>query len=72
MNHPRLSPKQCRVISLIAQGYTNVDIALLMDISPLTVAEYVTISCDKLGALNRANAVAIALGQGVVRNPYGQ
>ena len=70
VNHPHLSPQQRRVLELIATGHTDADIAFLLGISPATVSEYAGICLDKLGALNRANALAIALGRRVIKNPY--
>ena len=58
------------MLTLIATGHTDADIAFILGISPLTVAEYAGICMDKLGALTRANALAIALGRRVIKNPY--
>jgi DNA-binding NarL/FixJ family response regulator len=57
----RLSPREREVLALIARGYANREIAPLLCLSEETVKTYVTLILGKLGARNRAHAVAIML-----------
>ena len=57
----RLSPRQTEILQLIAKGLSNPDIAKLLKISLYTVKEQVNVIFAKLGAVNRAEAVTIAL-----------
>ena len=43
------------------RGLTNADIAKQLDISVDAVKQHLNAVCEKLGAANRAEAVAIAL-----------
>ena len=45
----------------MARGLSNVDIAKQFGISPTVAREHITAIFNKLGAANRAEAVAIAL-----------
>lgn len=61
-----LSTREKEVASLLAEGASNKVIARELDISVHTAKFHVTAVLDKLGARNRADAVAIALREGVV------
>lgn len=61
-----LSSREKEVASLLAEGASNKVIARELDISVHTAKFHVTAVLDKLGARNRADAVAIALREGVV------
>ena len=58
---PPLSPRQAEILTAIADGLSNVQIADKLGIGPDMVKVHVNALCTKLGAANRAEAVAIAL-----------
>jgi len=58
---PALSPREQQVVSLLAEGLANKQIAHQLGISETTVKGYLRDVYDKLGANDRAQAVAIAL-----------
>ena len=60
---PRLSPRQEEILTALAKGLTNHDIALQLNLSNDVVKEYVANILHKLGAANRTEAVAIALNK---------
>ena len=61
-----LSRRERQVLTLVAQGAANKEIALQLDISERTVKAHVTSVFNKLGASSRAEAVAIALRSGLL------
>ena len=58
---PALSPRQKEVLDAIVKGLSNSEIAQLLGLSRTTVKDYVESLLAKLGAANRAEAVAITL-----------
>jgi DNA-binding NarL/FixJ family response regulator len=58
---PALSPREEQVVSLLAEGLANKQIAHQLGISETTVKGYLRDVYDKLGANDRAQAVAISL-----------
>jgi DNA-binding CsgD family transcriptional regulator len=62
-----LTAREYECLLLVAEGATSRDIALALSISTRTVDAHVTQAVKKLGAQNRREAVAIALGEGVLR-----
>jgi two-component system response regulator FixJ len=52
-----LSPRQVEVMRLVAEGFSNKEIALKMDISPRTVENYRAWVMEKMGASNLADLV---------------
>ena len=58
---PELTSRQEEILALVTRGLTNADIARQFDIREQSVKEHVNQICTKLGAANRAEAVAIAL-----------
>ena len=58
---PELTSRQEEILTLVTRGLTNADIARQFDIRESSVKEHVNQICSKLGAANRAEAVAIAL-----------
>jgi DNA-binding NarL/FixJ family response regulator len=69
--HPRarrglLSPRERGVLRLVAAGLSNRQIAETLSISERTVKFHVTTIFNKLGADNRAQAVAIAAARGLL------
>jgi len=61
-----LTPRESEVLSLLAQGLQNKEIAHSLVISERTVKYHVSSIMGKLGASNRTEAVAIAANQGLV------
>lgn len=61
-----LSPRERDVLSLIAQGLNNDEIAERLVISPATARHHVSACLQKLGAKNRAEAAALAIKHGLV------
>jgi transcriptional regulator EpsA len=56
-----LSGREVQVLEWVRDGKTNQEIAQILDISPLTVKNHVQKILRKLGAANRAQAVAKAM-----------
>lgn len=63
---PRLSVREKEVMRLVAAGQSNKEIAAVLKIAERTVKFHVTAIFNKLGADNRAQAVAIAHQRGIV------
>jgi DNA-binding NarL/FixJ family response regulator len=63
-----LSPRERGVLRLVAAGLSNRQIAEALSISERTVKFHVTALFNKLGADNRAQAVAIAAERGLLRS----
>ena len=58
---PELSSRQREILNAIATGLTNKEIAATISVRKDTVEDYLHMLFSKLGASNRAEAVAIAL-----------
>jgi len=63
---PRLSARERQVAELLVDGASNKGVARALDISVHTAKFHVTAILEKLGARNRADAVAIILREGLV------
>ena len=63
---PRLSEREREVLRLVAAGRSNKEIASALAIAERTVKFHVTAIFNKLGAENRAQAVALAMERGLV------
>jgi DNA-binding NarL/FixJ family response regulator len=61
-----LSPRELGVLRLVAAGLSNREIASALKISERTVKFHVTAIFNKLGAENRARAVAVAAERGLL------
>ncbi len=59
-----LTDRERTIIRLAEEGRTNKEIALLLDLSPGTVRNYLSEAVLKLGATNRIDAARIARSQG--------
>ena len=57
----RLSPREQEIVRLVAKGYANKSIAIILNISPCTVATHIRRIFDKLNAKSRAEMVARAI-----------
>lgn len=64
MTPAALSPRRHHVLRLAANGHTNAQIARELDIHPRTVDRHLAEVYARLGARDRAHAVAIALAVG--------
>ncbi|HEX7149996.1 MAG TPA: response regulator transcription factor [Thermoanaerobaculia bacterium] len=62
---PRLSAREREVLALITRGQSNKEIAHALGITERTVKFHVTAILNKLGAENRAQAVALAKERGL-------
>ena len=58
---PQLSPRQQEILSSLTRGLTNDDIGKQLGISVPSVKTHLSALFNKLGAANRAEAIAIAL-----------
>ena len=58
---PELSPRQLEILASITKGLSNDDIAKQLGIGKASIKTHVLALFQKLGAANRAEAVAIAL-----------
>lgn len=55
----KLSPKEIKVLTLVAKGYVDKEIGLKLDISERTVQTHLTRIMLKLNARNRVNAAVL-------------
>jgi PAS domain S-box-containing protein len=62
----RLTEREREVLALIAMGKASSAIALALDVSPSTVETHVRHCLEKLGASNRAHAIALGLEKGEI------
>ena len=61
-----LTPREKEVLTYIARGYPNKQIADELDISEQTIKNHVTSSLRKLNANSRTHAVVQAIKQGLI------
>jgi len=59
-----ITPRQAEVLKLVAKGFTNKEIAGLLNISPESVKEHIANILIRLDASSRSEAVAIAMSEG--------
>jgi DNA-binding CsgD family transcriptional regulator len=62
----QLTVRQRHVLQLVARGRTLEDIADQLSLSPMTVSTHIRNALQKLGAHNRAHAIAIAIATGEI------
>jgi len=62
-----LSGREIEVLELVAHGKSNREIARTLWISEATVKSHLMHVCGKLGAADRASAVAAAMKRGILR-----
>ena len=67
-----LSEREKEVLFLVAQGYTNKEIASKLFVSPYTARNHVIRILDKLGLSRRSEAAAQAVRLGLVREERGR
>ena len=63
----RLSPRQREMLAGIMNGLSNTDLSMRLDISKSVVKEHLSALYVKLGAANRAEAIAIATRKHLIR-----
>jgi LuxR family quorum sensing-dependent transcriptional regulator len=62
-----LTPRENEVLRWVAKGKSAREIGEILTITKRTVDEHVQTAIRKLGAMNRTNAVAIALRDGLIK-----
>lgn len=67
-----LSEREREVLQILAEGATSKEIALALGLKPKTVENHRARILDKLGVVNSAAAVRVALSQGLVTVPNGR
>ena len=63
-----LTPREQQILQWIYHGKSNIEIGMILDISPLTVKNHVQKTLRKLNVINRTQAVGKALALRIV-NP---
>jgi DNA-binding NarL/FixJ family response regulator len=63
-----LSGSHHKILSLVAQGFSNPEIANFLGLSEITIKKHLSVIHRKLGVANRAEAVALALREGFILN----
>jgi DNA-binding CsgD family transcriptional regulator len=58
-----ITVREAQILRWVREGKSNIEIATVLSISPLTVKNHIQKILRKLGAANRAQAVALAIGQ---------
>ena len=66
-----LTPRELEVLSLVAMGLSNDELAQHLVVSPLTAKTHVNRAMTKLGARDRAQLVVIAYESGLMQPPHG-
>ena len=61
-----LTPREAEILALLGEGLVNKEIGVRLGISEHTVKTHLAAIYQKLGAANRAEAVAIGLRRGVI------
>lgn len=57
-----LTPRQTQIMRLVCQGYIDKEIAAMLHLALSTIRQTNVVTYERLGARNRANAVARFLG----------
>lgn len=65
MNYPELSQRELEVLQLVAQGMSNLEIGVALNISEGTVKSNINRILSKLGVKDRTQATIIALKRGI-------
>lgn len=63
-----LSPREMAVIQLLAQGYSNKEVAAQLDVSVKSVETYKARSMEKLGLKNRVDLMRLASARGWLKS----
>lgn len=62
-----LTPREKEVLALLAQGKSTRQVAAILGITKRTVDAHVQSAMTKIGAVNRAQAIAIAIDVGLIK-----
>ena len=65
---PQLTQRQIDILDGVTRGLSNVEIAKMLDISAPMVRDHLVVIFRKIGAANRAEAVAIALQKHLLKS----
>ncbi|MEO0796235.1 MAG: response regulator transcription factor [Verrucomicrobiota bacterium] len=65
--HQDLTPRELETLKLLGEGKSNKDIAEDLDIAPATVKIHIANIREKLGAVDRTQAVVIAYKRGILQ-----
>ena len=65
-----LTPRELEILTLLAQGHSNEEIAETLCVDCLTVRSHAHNIYSKMDVRNRTQAALKALALGWVRNPY--
>ena len=68
-NITTLSERQMQVLALVAEGATDNEIAIQLGLSAKTISSYVEHIRNRFEAQSRAQAVALAIRQGLLPDP---
>ncbi len=69
---PELSPREVEVLTCVAEGKSNKEIATALDIAENTVKNHLKNTLEKLHLENRVQAATFALRQGMLNKPPKQ
>lgn len=61
-----LTPRQLDILTLVSRGQSNKEIGRELDITERTVKDHVSLIFTRLGAVNRADAIARAASRGLI------
>ena len=64
---PEISQREKDILSYLAKGFSNIDIANSLKVSPETIKMHLKRIYPKLNAEDRAEAVAIAISRGIIK-----
>jgi DNA-binding NarL/FixJ family response regulator len=62
----KLTARQLEILTLLAHGYSDREIAQMIDVTARTVKWHLHRASDRLGAKSRAHAISIAMSQGLI------
>ncbi|MEV5944837.1 LuxR C-terminal-related transcriptional regulator [Streptomyces sp. NPDC051994] len=65
-NRPLLTARRIEILRLYANGYEAAGVAAELFVSESTVKTHLRLTCQRLGAANRTQAVAVAIALGLL------
>jgi transcriptional regulator EpsA len=68
---PRVTPREAQILAWVREGKSNLEIGVELGISALTVKNHIQKILRKLGASNRAHAVALAMQSRLIGHETG-
>ncbi|MBQ6136364.1 MAG: response regulator transcription factor [Kiritimatiellae bacterium] len=63
---PEMSPRKIEILNLLAKGFSNKEIAKIIDVAPATVKDHLEKIFKSLNASTRAEAVSAAINLGLI------